>query len=121
MIFFDYLHTDDWGKDFEFVQDVGLYFQNFVKNTLLKRAMESCEKDYNDLYDVLKGNTSLMLSEISNAPAKAITEFLKKNKGEEKPLFKGAYVEESIYSADQLEILETLNILKRNLVKELLL
>jgi len=33
-IFFDYLHTDDWGKDFEFVQDVGIYFQNFVKDTL---------------------------------------------------------------------------------------
>ena len=28
-IFFDYLQTGDWGKDFEFVQDVGLYFQNF--------------------------------------------------------------------------------------------
>ena len=33
-IFCDYLHTDDWGKDFEFVQDVGMYFQNFVKDTL---------------------------------------------------------------------------------------
>ena len=28
----------------------------------IKRAMESCEKDYNELYDVLKGNTSMMLS-----------------------------------------------------------
>ena len=44
-----------------------------VKNTLLKRAMESCEKDYNELYDVLKGNTSMMLSETANAPAKAIS------------------------------------------------
>ena len=69
--------------------------------------MESCEKDYNELYDVLKGNTSMMFSETANAPAKAITEFLKKNKNSDKPLFKGAYVEESIYSADQLEILET--------------
>ena len=79
-----------------------------VKNTLLKKAMESCDKDYDELYDVLKGNTSMMLSETANAPAKAITEFLQKNKGAEKPLFKGAYVEESVYSADQLAILEQL-------------
>ena len=90
-----------------------------VKNTLLKRAMESCEKDYNELYDVLKGNTSMMLSETANAPAKAITEYLKKNKNADKPLFKGAYVEESIYFADQLEILETLKS-KEELIGEII-
>ncbi|MDG1396732.1 MAG: 50S ribosomal protein L10 [Flavobacteriales bacterium] len=79
-----------------------------VKNTLLRKAMESCDKDYDELYDVLKGNTSMMLSDTANAPAKAITEFLKKNKNTEKPLFKGAFVEESVYSADQLAILEQL-------------
>ena len=79
-----------------------------VKNTLLRKAMESCDKDYDELYDVLKGNTSMMLSDTANAPAKAITEFLKKNKNAEKPLFKGAFVEESVYSADQLAILEKL-------------
>jgi len=79
-----------------------------VKNTLLRKAMESCDKDYDELYDVLKGNTSMMLSDTANAPAKAITEFLKKNKNAEKPLFKGAFVEESVYSADQLAILEQL-------------
>ena len=50
----------------------------------------------------------MMLSDTANAPAKAITEFLKKNKDTEKPLFKGAFVEESVYSADQLAILEKL-------------
>jgi len=90
-----------------------------VKNTLLKKAMESCDKDYNELYDVLKGNTSMMLSETANAPAKAITEFLKKNKGAEKPLFKGAHVEESVYSADQLEILESLKS-KEELIGEII-
>lgn len=79
-----------------------------VKNTLLRKAMESCDKDYDELYDVLKGNTSMMLSDTANAPAKAITEFLKKNKNTDKPLFKGAFVEESVYSADQLAILEQL-------------
>ena len=44
-IFFDYLHTDDWGKDFEFVQDVGLYFHNFVKNTLLALKDEKWSDD----------------------------------------------------------------------------
>ena len=34
-IFFDYLQTGDWGKDFEFVQDVGTYFHQFIKNTLI--------------------------------------------------------------------------------------
>ena len=81
--------------------------------------MESCENDYNELYDVLKGNTSMMLSETANAPAKAITEFLKKNKNTDKPLFKGAYVEESIYSSDQLEILETLKS-KEELIGEII-
>ena len=44
-IFFDYLHTDDWGKDFEFIQDVGLYFQNFVKNTLSSLKDEKWSDD----------------------------------------------------------------------------
>ena len=90
-----------------------------VKNTLLKKAMESCGKDFNELYDVLKGNTSMLLSETANAPAKAITEYLKKNKNAEKPLFKGAHVEESVYSADQLEILETLKS-KEELIGEII-
>ena len=90
-----------------------------VKNTLLQRAMESCDKGFNELYDVLKGNTSMMISDTANAPAKAITEFLKKNKNTDKPLFKGAYVEESIYSADQLEILETLKS-KEELIGEII-
>ena len=61
----------------------------------------------------------MMLSETANAPAKAITEFLKKNKGAEKPLFKGAHVEESVYSADQLEILESLKS-KEELIGEII-
>jgi len=73
-----------------------------VKNTLLAKAMESSDKDFGELPDVLKGNTSLMLSESSNAPAKVIKEFRKGKR--EKPILKGAYVEESIYVGDdQLE------------------
>lgn len=74
-----------------------------VKNTLLSKAMESSEKDFGPLSDVLKGNTSLMFSDTSNAPAKVIKEFRKKS---ERPLLKGAYIEEAVYVGDeQLEAL----------------
>jgi len=69
-----------------------------VKNTLLAKAMESSTKDFGELSSILKGNTSLMLAEVSNAPAKVIKEFRKGKK--EKPILKGAYVEESVYVGD---------------------
>lgn len=75
-----------------------------VKNTLLAKAMESSDKDFGDLPTTLKGNTSLMISDTGNAPAKVIKEFRKGKK--EKPVLKGAYVEEAIYVGDdQLESL----------------
>ncbi|SDS14722.1 50S ribosomal protein L10 [Christiangramia echinicola] len=74
-----------------------------VKNTLLAKAMEAADKDFGDLPTVLKGNTSIMLSETGNAPAKVIKEFRKKS---EKPLLKGAFVEEAIYVGD--DYLDTL-------------
>ena len=43
-----------------------------VKNTLLRRALEQSNSDYEPLYDLLKGPTSIMLSETGNAPAKII-------------------------------------------------
>ena len=45
---------------------------NVVKNTLLAKAMENTEKDFGGLSEVLKGNTSIMISETGNAPAKVI-------------------------------------------------
>lgn len=68
-----------------------------VKNTLLAKAMESSDKDFGDLADVLKGNTSIMFSETGNAPAKVIKEFRKKS---DKPVLKGAFVEEAVYIGD---------------------
>ena len=74
-----------------------------VKNTLLSKAMEKSDKEFGELPEVLKGNTSLMFSETSNAPAKVIKEFRKKS---DKPLLKGAYIEEAIYVGDdQLDML----------------
>ena len=68
-----------------------------VKNTLLEKAMDEVEKDFGDLKSVLKGNTALMYSDVGNAPAKVIKNFRKKS---EKPILKGAFIEESIYLGD---------------------
>lgn len=69
-----------------------------VKNTLLAKAMEASDKDFGNLPTVLKGNTSILLAETGNAPAKVIKDFRKKN---DKPILKGAYVEESVYLGDE--------------------
>ena len=68
-----------------------------VKNTLLKKAMEDSGKEFGDLKTTLKGNTSVMFSEKGNIPAKLIKDFRKKF---DKPVLKGAFVEESIYIGD---------------------
>lgn len=78
---------------------------NVVKNTLLAKAMESTEKDFGALSGVLKGSTSLMIAETGNLPAKVIQEFRKKTKGE-RPVLKGAFIEEAIFVGDNM--LETL-------------
>lgn len=69
-----------------------------VKNTLLKKALDKIEGEYDELYPVLKENTSIMFSETGNVPAKLIKEFRKEW---EKPILKGAFVEESIYIGDE--------------------
>ena len=69
-----------------------------VKNTLLAKAMEASDKEFGELPEVLKGNTSLMLSETGNAPAKLIKNFRKKS---DKPLLKGAFIEEAVYIGDE--------------------
>ncbi len=65
--------------------------------------MEASDKEFGDLPATLKGNTSVMYSETGNGPAKVIKAFRKKS---EKPLLKGAFIEESIYIGDdQLDAL----------------
>lgn len=77
-----------------------------VKNSLLKKAMERSDKELGELITVLHGNTSIMFAEAANVPAKLIREFRKTS---QKPLLKGAYVEETIYLGDnQLEALENI-------------
>ena len=78
-----------------------------VKNTLLEKAMQASTNDYGDLPSILKGNSSIFIADIANAPAKIIKDFRKKS---EKPAFKGAYINGEIYIGDNL--LDTLASLK---------
>ena len=74
-----------------------------VKNTFLERAMSESETDFGELKDLLKGNITIMLSESGNSPAKVIKKFRKDG---EKPILKGAFVDEAIYIGDdQIEAL----------------
>ena len=83
-----------------FKQDIKLMV---VKNTLLHKAMESLDVDYSPLYETLKGSTTIMFSNVGNAPAKLIKEFTKTS---DLPALKAAYVEESFYiGANQLDSL----------------
>jgi large subunit ribosomal protein L10 len=69
-----------------------------VKNTLLRRAMEASEgTDFSELYEVLSGQTALLVGNVGNAPAKILKEFRKKS---DMPTLKAAYVEESTYLGD---------------------
>lgn len=74
-----------------------------VKNTLLEKAMEASSNDYGDLPSTLKGNTSILIAENGNAPAKIIKEFRKKS---DKPVLKGAFIHHAVFIGDnQLDAL----------------
>jgi large subunit ribosomal protein L10 len=74
-----------------------------VKNALFHKAMQKMEKDYEGLYDVLKGSTAVMFCETGNVPAKLIKNFRKTS---DRPILKGAYIEECCYIGD--DMLDTL-------------
>ena len=89
-----------------------------VKNALLKKAMERSPKNFDDIYEALKGNSSIMISEVGNAPAKLIKDFRKKSN---KPLLKAAYIDEAIFVGDnQLDTLVNLKS-KNELIGEIIL
>ncbi len=76
-----------------------------VKNTLLQKALEKSDVDFEPLYDVLKGNTAIMFTNVANVPAKLLKEYKK----EGMPALKAAYAEEGIYvGADKLEELSSI-------------
>ncbi len=78
-----------------------------VKNTLLHKALDATEGDFQELYPVLKGSTSVMFTNVGNAPAKLLKDFVKKD--DVLPCLKAAYVEETVYvGADQLDALASI-------------
>jgi len=89
-----------------------------VKNTLLKKAFDNNATNFDQLDDVLKGNTSLMFSDSPKAPAKVITDFRKKS---EKPILKAAHIENEFYIGDNnLSILEKLKT-KNELIADIIM
>lgn len=50
-----------------------------VKNTLLHKALEQIDGDFSELYPALAGPTSVMFSNVGNAPAKLLKDFVKKD------------------------------------------
>jgi len=77
-----------------------------TKNSLIKKAMDSIEGDFTQIYDVLKGSSSIMFSKSSTAPAKLIKQLRKKG---EKPVLKAAYIDTAIFIGDnQLDALVNL-------------
>ena len=95
-------------------QDIEL---RVAKNTLIKKAMEASEKDFEELYPVLSGPTSIMFAEVGNAPAKLIEDF---RKSHERPILKGASVESAVFIGDeQLESLAKLKS-KEELIGEII-
>ncbi len=76
-----------------------------VKNTLLHKAFEASDVDYEPLYGTLKGNTAVMFANVANVPAKLLKEYAKAGV----PALKGAYAEEGIYvGADKLDELSAI-------------
>ena len=75
-----------------------------VKNTLFTKVLEaSGNEEMTKLTEVLAGPTAIMYTVAPNAPAKVIKKF--RESGNEKPVLKGAFVQDwpAFIGADQLD------------------
>ncbi len=85
--------------------DNGIKMQ-VAKNTLIRKAMEASQGDYSEIFDVLKGSSSILFSKTANAPAKLIKQLRKTG---DKPLLKAAYIDSAVFIGDnQLDALVNL-------------
>ncbi|MES2872279.1 MAG: 50S ribosomal protein L10 [Bacteroidota bacterium] len=85
--------------------DNGIKMQ-VAKNTLIRKAMEASQGDYSEIFDVLKGSSSILFSKSANAPAKLIKQLRKTG---DKPLLKAAYIDSAVFIGDnQLDALVNL-------------
>ena len=74
-----------------------------AKNKLIRKAMEASEGDFSEMFEVLKGSSSILFSKSANAPAKLIKQLRKTG---DKPVLKAAYIDSSIFIGDnQLDAL----------------
>jgi large subunit ribosomal protein L10 len=88
-----------------------------AKNTLIKKALEAASGEYAELYDVLKGSSTLLFSNSANAPAKLIKSLRASG---DKPLLKAAYIDSAIFIGDnQLNALVNLKS-KEELIGEII-
>jgi large subunit ribosomal protein L10 len=70
------------------------------KNTLIRKALEKQEGNYEEMFKVLHGFSGVMFSkEAGNAPAKIIAEYRKKLDG--KPGFKAASIESALFIGEE--------------------
>ncbi len=68
-----------------------------AKNSLIKKAMEAAGGDFTEIYDVLKGSSSILFSKSATAPAKLIKQLRKKG---DKPVLKAAYIDSAVFIGD---------------------
>ena len=81
------------------------------KNTLIRKALEQLDTDYEPFHDALKGTSGIMFSsETSNAPAKIIKEYRKKGVADaEKPALKAASIDSGLFiGGEHLDMLSSL-------------
>lgn len=81
-----------------------------IKNTLIRKALEQLDTDYAPFDAALKGTSGIMFSpEVSNAPAKVIKDYRKKNAAAKKPVFKAASIDTDLFvGEDYLDMLSSL-------------
>jgi large subunit ribosomal protein L10 len=88
-----------------------------AKNSLIRKAMEATGGDYTEMFDVLKGSSSILFSKSATAPAKLIKQLRKKG---DKPILKAAYIDSAIFVGDnQLDALTKLKS-KEQLIGEII-
>lgn len=90
-----------------------------VKNTLFKKALEKVDLKIDGINHILKSQSAILFTDTPNLPAKVLKKF--RTKDREKPILKGAYVEESLYVGDNsLETLASLKS-KKELIADVIL
>ena len=92
-----------------------------VKNTLIKKALESQSADYSAFNEkVLAGFSGIMFSPESGKVPAALIKDYRKTKASEKPLFKGASIDSALFiGEDQLDVLVALKS-KQELIGEVI-